>query len=413
MEDSHDNDKENISANSVKIIDKIWPEGVYNKTKIKVRNPLEDAAEQDTLLVLKKPTDDAYIINKLAEKYPRLKTLLKEDMVRGQTQFLDNITRTRNGEEYGNRVYILCEETTEDRYKALKDLESQIEVSGRTDKIAIIAIEEAVRTSIRKLTEIVFLRSNVEFEVYVPKHEKKYKTAKESKFETVVINSSQSSYADMLRVVRKNIDTEKLGLEVKNMRKLKNDSLLIVTEKGQASKLIKEINENAETNNAGIHVVEKMTEILVTGIDAVTTEEELKSVVSQKLGNLDNKAINLKSMYTNRNGEQVATISIGQELAQKLINEGPITVGWSRCKIKEKVKIPRCTNCLKMGHLANFYNMKKSQQKKYMKCTKEGHSASECDSEISYCISCAKEGHRSDSMKCPRYRRLVYQKEKS
>lgn len=120
----------------------------------------------------------------------------------------------------------------------------------------------------------------------------------------------------------------------------------------------------------------------------------------------------MKTLYTNRSGEQVATVNLTQVQAHNVIQDGPIKVGWSRCRIKEKITIPRCTNCLKVGHIAQLCRAKKSQRKKCIKWTQEGHTASDCTAEMRRCITCSQDGHRSDSMRCPRYRKLVYEKEK-
>lgn len=77
--------------------------------------------------------------------------------------------------------------------------------------------------------EIVFFQSSLDIEVYVPQKKSKGRISKD-RYDTVVIKSDKS-YADMLRVVRDNKDTERIGLDVRNMRKLKDDWLLIVTQK--------------------------------------------------------------------------------------------------------------------------------------------------------------------------------------
>lgn len=337
--------------------------------------------------------------------------MIADDLIQGQAQYLENITRTKNGVETRNRVYVMCEGTMEEQYKALKDIETQVK-STESLKLSIIATEPNSRTSIRKLTEIVFLRGNTEINIFAPKSEQKNKKS-ENKFDTLLLNSANKSYSDMLKVVRDNIDPDRLGLNIKNMKKMKNESLLIVTEKGHTEVLAKEIRENSNTSCAGIEIVDKKCEIIISGMDAVTTREEITSALLDRLNENSATKIQIKSLYTNRIGEQVATVTTTKELADKIIEGGPIKIGWSpRCMVKEKITISRCMNCLRVGHMQQHCKSMKSQTQKCLRCTKEGHKAKDCQEE-SHCNSCSKDGHRADSMSCPKYRKLVNNKERS
>lgn len=210
----------------------------------------------------------------------------------------------------------------------------------------------------------------------------------------------------MLKTIRENIDPEQMGLGVHTVRKLKDNSLLIMTDKGKKDILTKELSENSIFQD--ITIIEKKCDLILAGMDAVATNEEIMSALKQKI-NVQEQDITIKYLYENRSGEQVATIGMSVDNAQKLIESGPIKIGWTMCRIKEKIRIVRCTNCLKMGHTQKACKSKKADTKKCLKCLQPGHESKDCVNN-SHCISCDKEGHRSDSMSCPKYRKLVYQK---
>lgn len=290
---------------------------------------------------------------------------------------------------------------------SIRELETLIK-SDTDKKIGIVVADQKARETVRKLMEIVLLQTDVKLNVYIPKKENNtFRGQTESKYESLVVSSKDKTYSQMLKTVRENIDPTKMGLEIRSVRKRKDESLLIVTEKGKADILKQEIEGNPSM--ADIQIVEKKCEVIVSGMDSITTEEELKEALDETLLVQNIKGLQVKSIYTNRGGEQVATLEMNEDVAEKLIEQGTVKIGWSICKIKRKFTIPRCTNCLKVGHLQRNCKGKRAKDKRCLKCTQEGHTTAACTNK-SFCTACTKEGHRSDSMSCPKYRKLIYQK---
>lgn len=412
VEETHLADYDQISATEIAMLNKKWPQESYTKSTVKIGNPLQEVSG-DVLLAIKSKNDNPYILSKFEERHAGLKDLIKEELEDGQIQFLENTTKTKSGvRKCHGRVYVMSGESIQDHYTALKELGNEMK-EPICRKISIVAANETIRTSIRKLVEIVFFQTEVEIDVYVPKKENRGQ-AQENKYDTIVVNSSVEgrTYSDMLRTVRENIDPENLGINIKSMRKRKDDSILIVTEKNHVDALKKEITENC--NMKDIHIVDKKCDLLITGMDAITTKEEiLKAIeVSGSLTEDDINKLEIKNIYANRSGEQVATISTVKEIADKVIPTGHLRIGWSRCRIKEKVSIPRCSNCLRVGHVNRSCKTKATGNKKCLNCTQAGHEAKDCTN-TSHCNSCSKSGHRADSMSCPMYRKKVYEKERS
>lgn len=404
VEEIHLADLPSLDESQKAMILKKWPEDAYQKTAILVANPLYSPSEGDQLLVLKAPNDTAYIYKKMKETNSDLKSIIEEELQPGKIQFLETITRVRNKEDSCKRVYVACGESIDDLYLSLKELEIETRTS-KNSTLNIIAADEKTRSTVRKLVEAVFFQSNLSIKLYAPNRENS-NGPRENKYDSIVINSNSKSYSDMLKTIRENIDPEQMGVGVHTIRKLKDNSLLIMTDKGKKEILTKELSEN--NNFQDITIIEKKCDLILAGMDAVTTKEEITAALQQKI-NVQEQDITIKSLYENRSSEQIATISMSVGNAQKLIESGPIKIGWSMCRVKEKIRIARCTNCLKMGHTQKACKSKKSDVKKCLKCLQSGHESKDCEN-TSHCISCDKEGHRSDSMSCPKYRKLVYQK---
>lgn len=412
VQEIHITECEEIVAKDLDTLKKKWPEEAFSSTTLKTGNPLQDIVG-DVLLALKTKEDNPYVMSKFQERHSGLKEIIQDELADGQIQFLENITKTKSGIQKSGRVYVMSGEDVQSQYNSLRELEKEMK-SSNCKHISFVAADETVRMNIRKLSEIVFFQSNVEVDIYVPKKESRGKIT-ENKYDTIVINTAVQgkSYSDMLKVVRDNINPESLGINIKSLRKRKDDSLLIITEKSQSETLRREITENLNMKNV-VNIVDKKCDLLITGMDAVTTQEEILEAlkVEGSLTEDDKKKLEIKHLYANRSGEQVATITTVKEVADKVTAVGHIRIGWSRCRIKEKISVPRCSNCLRIGHVSRACKTKTTGDKKCLKCTQSGHEAKECTNNT-YCNSCAKSGHRADSMSCPKYRKKVYEKERS
>uniref|UniRef100_A0A8D8RUR5 CCHC-type domain-containing protein n=1 Tax=Cacopsylla melanoneura TaxID=428564 RepID=A0A8D8RUR5_9HEMI len=75
------------------------------------------------------------------------------------------------------------------------------------------------------------------------------------------------------------------------------------------------------------------------------------------------------------------------------------------CRVKPKVNVLMCYNCLEMGHHSDICRAAK-HEKKCLNCTQIGHISKDC-SKRSYCATCDREGHRTDSYICPAHKRRV------
>ncbi|KAI5709396.1 hypothetical protein M8J76_016980 [Diaphorina citri] len=150
---------------------------------------------------------------------------------------------------------------------------------GGRKKIAVVTPDQKLRVIFRKLSEIMLLQSDVYVEFFLPKRESR-NFQKENKFDTIVVNSASSSYSDMLKSMRETINPDEMGLQVKSVRKMKDDALLIVTERENAQRLKEEILK--KSNIPDIQIVEKKCMLLITGMDAVTTEEEITGAIERE-----------------------------------------------------------------------------------------------------------------------------------
>lgn len=138
-------------------------------------------------------------------------------------------------------------------------------------------------------------------------------------------------------------------------------------------------------------------------LDALAEEADIEDGLMKALGVLDKSSIEIKAIKTARNGTQMSEIVVPPEFSSKLLEIKRIKIGWTLCQIEKKLHIPRCYNCLRMGHIARNCAMEKSEGMKCFNCMETGHTNQECK-KSSVCPQCNTEGHRPDTMACPQFR---------
>lgn len=157
--------------------------------------------------------------------------------------------------------------------------------------------------------------------------------------------------------------------------------------------------------NPRVTVTSNEKTIVVTDIEGDIDEDRLKEEIGRCCGCKDPSEIRVISMRHNRDGSQTAMVTAGIGITDPLVRQGYLQLGWTRSRDRLKVDPPRCFRCLGFGHSASACQGT-DRRDCCMKCTKEGHRAKDCQGQP-YCFECDIEGHRSDQMRCPSFRKLV------
>ncbi|CAH1107122.1 unnamed protein product [Psylliodes chrysocephalus] len=169
---------------------------------------------------------------------------------------------------------------------------------------------------VRKIMEIVAMKVGIGAELYVPKRqaEKKPQHPKSDTGIVVVKPGANKSYADLLKEVKREVSNSTFPLQEPEAR----------------------IGGSAKILN-------------INGIDAVTEKEEV--VIKDQIGELNaiDDSIMVKSLRSTMRGNQI--VDADEELAEKLLSEGRLRLGWLNCPIRDRVEIPRCYKYQQFGHL--------------------------------------------------------------
>lgn len=384
-----------------------WPDDLYIKSSVKVGNPLVPNQLPDTVLFLKSRESKSGIIDTAKVIHPSLEEVLNNDLKAGETSYLENISKTKKGTECRKRLYLIAGEEVEEMVESLKELINELLKTG-SKEIAVAVIEEDRRQEIRKLVELATIITDIKVEFYVPNTQidKTKKFERQPRDTEVLIikpsSTSNISYADMTKTMKEAVNPKEIGVNIKNVKKYKDDSLMITTNRGEAEKLKAEI-----LASHGAHLTVNIPKddrtLMVIGIDALAEEDDIEEGIMKALGVEDNTNITIKSLKQARNGTLMSEIVVSSEYSIKLIQIKRIKIGWTLCSVEKKMHIPRCYNCLRMGHIAKNCASEKSGENKCFNCMETGHSFETCTNS-SVCPQCNKSGHRPDTMACPQFR---------
>nr|CAI5823713.1 unnamed protein product [Callosobruchus analis] len=174
--------------------------------------------------------------------------------------------------------------------------------------------------------------------------------------------------------MKTNIDIDKLGVQIKNMRKTEKGDLLLVVHGGEAKS--RSLKNDIEENLNEVAVTARGTDktLFISDLSADVTEKEVLAVLNKAVGRAesDEETIQIKAPRDNKDGKLTATVSATKESAAVLLKKGIVKVSWVNCRIREKVDVVRCFRCLEFGHKKAECKVEDRSEER-LKCGKKGH----------------------------------------
>lgn len=402
------------------VIEKTWADDAFKKVKMTGGDPIGGEGENLVFWLGCDPGKNQALINIAKKAHRDVGEATKDGRAKEDFQIFETLSRTRGGA--GSRAkltlyFLVTGEELKDMISGLTRVRDEMVGDvGCMKKVNIaVAATVDIRT-LRKVAELVFAQSDLEPTILVPpksrlalvsRGKNQNETVGERNTGLLKINSGLS-YSEMTKIVKEVVKPEDIGVEVKNLRKGKSESLVIVTKQKDGAKTLREeIMKRAGNRITDIRVEEggKKEYMIVSDIDNTVTKEEVTEILLNELGNVERNEIEVK-LQENRRGNMTVEIIMDRDKAKALLDKGKIKIGWTSCTVRRKVKVTRCYRCLKPGHSFFECRDKNNTGTKCFNCTQEGHKAENCVN-TARCNMCKKEGHRADSSECPNFRRVL------
>ncbi|XP_067120969.1 uncharacterized protein [Centruroides vittatus] len=220
-------------------------------------------------------------------------------------------------------------------------------------------------------------------------------------------------------------DPVKLGIGIKNIRKIRNKAILVEVENDkQRERLLNEISNHVElTARTPKKVQPKFCIYNVP--NEIDTENFIDHLFSQNENILKavtddtqyNEEIKIKFKWGKNQNSKNWVIEVSPSLRKVLLKQNKINMGWIRCQIKEYYGIIQCYKCCRYGHTANQCH----SERNYCTHCAGDHKYQECinKEKTPTCTNCIKfkhihHTHKAISDECPeRQRVLKYIKERT
>lgn len=210
--------------------------------------------------------------------------------------------------------------------------------------------------------------------------------------EAIAIKTTEKmTYADIIKRMKTNVKPDEMGIEVKAIRRTQAGELLVKLQKGDghAGKL-KEALASTLGEEVTIRSVTKQCVMDIRDMDESTDEQDVLEALVKATKVEDPTAVKVLNLREAHGKTKQALVQVPTSVVPALLETGKITVGWLKCRIREKRRNSICFRCLEPGHLASMCNGV-DRTNVCRRCCQPGHKARECKAN-KRCAKCEERG---------------------
>ncbi|KYB24568.1 hypothetical protein TcasGA2_TC031704 [Tribolium castaneum] len=416
--------KERPSIGDIETIDNFklaalerWNDSLFRNVEVKVGNLL--ATEDNVVKVILVEHDDREISRSIQrlyrDRYPELKEM------EGDFVTLEQVSRLRiKGETktFQRKVIKINIGTDE---KSVWDSLTRLRKETKDDeRVAIHHVNCMRNHNLRKMVACIFHEGKSKVYIYTTQSREQKergtedRTTRKRNTYALIIDSKKEEYRETVRKIKATISNERAKNAIREVRSTREGKVIIKLDKDEAALKSLKDKLNGVTNDQDKKLFRirsvgeklEMETIHIRGIDAATDIEKLRSAIEEKVGRLDQNEIQLGQLRQNRGETQAATIRMVKKKAEEILKEKTIQVGMVRAQVERRVEVLRCFNCLGYNHKASECTKEKRNKSCY-RCGGEDHMAKDCKSTVEFCVVCRSAGHRAGSGKCRLFKQAL------
>jgi len=427
LNDVHPDDLETFKS----LIARQWPGSAFKRTKLEGKDILGKIPDHVVILSDKLFTDKekgittntSKLEREILTQFPELDREAPTRCPGGYSVTLEEVTLCRikgtnkNIEKKRTVSLVLRHDNVGDNLEKIHAqlLETKkIMIEAETSEATLIAPAYIDCKTFQKIVECVLSDTNIMVIIVAEKVALgSYATAtrgnmRKNRCEALIVEATDDKgYDSLLGTLRDKLNVDSAA-GITGVKKTGNGNLLLqIRRDAKADELRAIVGDILETDK--IRATDGLTRktLLIRGIDAMATIEEIReSFVSICRPEHTEKI----KMTVNKNirGEQTAVLTMVSTDADKALNLRSVRIGFSDCRMQERIKVDRCFKCWQFGHNARAcQDQVVNMSNCCFKCGQPGHHKSTCPSKVEFCPTCGVEGHQSATGGCRSYREAM------
>lgn len=394
------------------ILTDTWPKGIFERTQIASGAPASEEATIQSVLVRPENFKEDRNFQKLTEVIPAMDNISEEylrktlvvKVTREEAVAIPGIPSSKR--VLYNLVYASVLSDMDEM-----DTADLVNWAGQTKAFAIEAGKKRVEIRIpndvflektRKVFECSFTGTDVDV-IIVPNEQRK-SAVKQTNNGSVLIEGLGDSYAEVLKKLRTEVVAEDFGVRVERVNQTSSGVArlsIVELEKGGKEKLGKRIRELIP-EKCSVQTSGASKPIIIKDIGVDIELEEVKLAVCKQLS-LEASEVRVNNFGKVFRGHKDVTVYVPSAKRAEIVNGRFIKIGWSMCRIRDRIDPGLCNQCQKVGHKTC---KEPKAPRRCLTCGGTDHLAKECNNS-EHCFTCNVDGHRATSMACPIYKQLV------
>jgi hypothetical protein len=228
----------------------------------------------------------------------------------------------------------------------------------------------------------------------------------------ITVSTGRRSFAEVMQTIKAAVPAEQAD-QVQRVRKAPSGDLVVEMRRGATrTRVLMESIKLSLGDEASVRLKEDGTAIELKGVEVGATHASIAADVNRGMESTACSESCVKWIHEYGPYTRIALLVVPYALASRMLAQGWVRVGWSRCAVRTK-KLPtlaRCYRCLGYGHEARAC-AGANRRGWCLRCGGEGHQARECQG-VPRCFLCAEIGaedtaHESGRTGCAVYDRAV------
>ncbi|XP_068994053.1 uncharacterized protein [Neodiprion pinetum] len=212
--------------------------------------------------------------------------------------------------------------------------------------------------------------------------------------DAVIIKVAEGcNYADVLKKVKGEVDPEKAGANVTAVRRTRGGGDVLLEVKGSnGAQALREAVGEVLGEQAKVSTLEPIMTVEIRDLYEVTTDEKVRAALSSALKAPLEVPIKMRVGFR---GTQATLCKMLERTAQRLLALGKLKIGWTACRIRERITVDRCHRCQGFGyHAVRCLGIDNANACR--SCGENGHEKQECGRTSPRCVVCINSGARAD-----------------